>query len=197
MNVSDSGINQDAFDRYTSAHFGVGVVSAIIGAPWWLSLISSVGWEMAENGLKTAMPGAFPYASHDSLANAATDTLAWMAGWGMGRLAMQQTDVRDRAALEATVGATVGAVALPIASLSSNLLGIPATTQRARVAYGVGSAMGAALADFMVIRRRAPQAPLAHRLAQSALTGLGGALAGPAGAGVAAYLATAAREKAA
>lgn len=197
MSEHEDGINAHAVDRYTSAHFGVGVTAAVAGLPWWATLIGSIAWELAEDRLKDAIPGVFPYSSHDTLLNASTDTLAVMAGWGMGRLALRATDLRDRAAMEAAVGATIGAVALPTASLVGHLVGAAPSTQRARVAYGLGSGLGGAIADFISTRRRYPGTPLPIVLAQAAVTGLSGALAGPAGAAVGAYLGAAASEAAA
>ncbi len=194
--AQDAGINRDAVDRYTSAHFGVGVTAAAVGLPWWATLLGSIAWEVAEDRIKDAIPGVFPYSSHDTLLNAGTDTLAVMAGWGMARLALRETNVRDRAAMEAAVGATVGAVALPAVSLVGHLVGAPPTTQRARLAYGVGSGIGAALGDLVSIRRRAPDTPVPVALAQAAITGAGGALAGPVGGALGAYIGAAGAEAA-
>lgn len=189
--MSDDRINKDAIDRYTSAHFGVGVTAAAIGLPWWATLAGSIAWEVAEDVLKDKIPGAFPYSSHDSLINASTDSLAVMAGWGMGTLALRQPTIADRAGLEASVGATVGAIVLPVVSFLGHLVGSPSTTGRARVAYGLGTGIGAMLGEIYAIRRRAAYTPVPVAVAQAAVTGVGGALAGPAGAGVAAYLASA------
>lgn len=189
--MSDNRINKDAIDRYTSAHFGVGVTAAAVGLPWWATLAGSVAWEVAEDLLKDKIPTAFPYSTHDTLLNATTDSLAVMAGWGMGTLALRQPTLADRAGLEATVGATVGAIALPIVSFLGHVVGSPSTTGRARVAYGLGTGIGAMLGEIYAIRRRAHYTPVPVAVAQASVVGMGGALGGPAGAGVAAYLASA------
>lgn len=181
-------INKNAIDRYTSAHFGVGVVAGALDVPWWATLLGSVTWELIESPLKDRMPTAFPYSSHDSLLNASTDTAAMMAGWAMARLALRQTDIRDRAALEATMASTIGAILLPIVNFAGHLVESPPTAQRARLAYGAGTALGAFLGDLLAIRRRAPHTPMPVLLAQATVTGIGGGLAGPLGAGMASYL---------
>ncbi len=189
--MSDDRINKDAIDRYTSAHFGVGVTAAALGVPWWGALAGSIAWEIAEDVLKDKIPTAFPYSSHDTLLNASTDTLAVMAGWGMGALALRQPTLADRAGLEAAVGATIGAIALPVASFLGHVVGSPSSTQRARLAYGLGTGVGAMLGEIYAIRRRAAYTPVPVAVGQAAVTGMGGALGGPAGAAVAAYLASA------
>jgi hypothetical protein len=189
--VSDAHINNAAIDRYTSAHFGVGATAAAFGVPWWLALAGSIAWEVAEDALKDKIPTAFPYSSHDSLLNASTDTIAVMAGWGAATLALRQPTVSDRAGLEATVGATLGAVALPVVSFLGHVVGSPSTTGRARLAYGIGTGLGAMLGEIFAIRRRAAYTPLPVAAGQALVTGAGGALAGPMGAGMAAYLASA------
>jgi hypothetical protein len=185
-------INKHAIDRYTSAHFGVGVLAGGLDIPWWGTLLGSVLWETVESPLKDLMPTAFPYSSHDTLLNASADTLAVMAGWGMARLALRQTDIRDRAALEATMASTLGAILLPIVNFAGHLVESPPTARRARLAYGTGTALGAFLGDLLAIRRRAPHTPWVVAMGQATVTGIGGGLAGPLGAGMASYLAASA-----
>ncbi len=78
--------NVDAFDRYTLGHSAVGVMFGLWGAPWFVALGTSVVFEVLENCLlKPTLPGLFPVGRRDTLANSTVDTLAWMAGWGVGR----------------------------------------------------------------------------------------------------------------
>lgn len=79
-------INGDAFDRFTLAHFGVGVALGMIRAPWWVTLPMAIGWELVENKLKDRWPEVFPHATHDTAANAIVDALAMMTGWAAARI---------------------------------------------------------------------------------------------------------------
>jgi hypothetical protein len=78
-------INNNAVDRYTLAHFAWGVILGAARLPWWGTAGAAVGWEIIERPLKNHFPKVFPYSSQDTLANAAVDALAIMAGWGLWR----------------------------------------------------------------------------------------------------------------
>jgi len=81
-------INGDLFDRFTLAHFGVGVgLGGLTPMPLWGVALVAVGWEVIENPLKDAAPDAFPNPTHDSLGNSVVDAGAMMAGAVLARLA--------------------------------------------------------------------------------------------------------------
>lgn len=73
-------INGDPVDRFTIVHFGAGAAYGLLGLPLWTAAVVGVAWEVLENPLKDRFPGAFPHASHDTLANAAVDTAAFVGG---------------------------------------------------------------------------------------------------------------------
>lgn len=78
--------NQTAIDRFTAGHAAVGLLLRLGRLPWWAALAIAVGWEVIETPIKNAMPRAFPFPTADSFANAATDVVAVMTGYGLGRL---------------------------------------------------------------------------------------------------------------
>jgi hypothetical protein len=78
-------VNDAAVDRYTLGHASIGVLYGLARLPWWAALGLAVGWELVEDQLKDAMPGVFPYAAHDSLANATCDAAAVMVGYALIR----------------------------------------------------------------------------------------------------------------
>lgn len=80
-------INVDTFDRFTLGHAAVGVLLGLAGASKGQALAAAVAWELAENPLKDAFPGAFPHPSHDTRRNAVGDVIGVMAGWWLARLA--------------------------------------------------------------------------------------------------------------
>jgi hypothetical protein len=80
-------INGDAIDRFTLAHFGVGVALGLLGAPTWVAAGWAVGWEIVEDRLKDALPRLFPNATHDTKENALTDAAAVLLGFGAVALA--------------------------------------------------------------------------------------------------------------
>jgi hypothetical protein len=59
----------------------VGVAMARLGFGLLPTLVLAVGWEVAEHVLKNLIPGVFPHASQDSLANSIGDVLASTVGW--------------------------------------------------------------------------------------------------------------------
>ena len=191
--TDDSYINHGAVDRYTSDHFGAGVTAAVAGVPWWATLGGSIAWELAENHFKDRVPASFPYSSHDSLLNATTDTVAVVLGWGVGRLALRQTTARDRVALDATVGATMGALSVRVISLLGYLAS-PQVTRQIRRWDNVAAGLGGGIADYRGNRRYAPHRHRALVAGQALLTGVGAAIGGPAVAGVMAYVAAAGAE---
>lgn len=78
-------INDELFDRFSLAHGAVGFGYGRVGIPWWGAVALVVGWEIVERPLKAEMPGLFPHASQDSVANMAGDVIAVMVGWTLGR----------------------------------------------------------------------------------------------------------------
>ena len=77
-------INGDPIDRFTLAHLGWGAAFGAAGAPWWVALLSSVVWDvLLEPPLKDHFPRIFPNATQDTPQRVATDTAAWMLGWGV------------------------------------------------------------------------------------------------------------------
>ncbi len=74
-------INFSFFDRFTFAHFMIGVAYAWAGFHFWLVLFLAIVWELIENPLKHHYPSLFPNASADTLKNAISDCIAVIAGW--------------------------------------------------------------------------------------------------------------------
>jgi hypothetical protein len=77
--------NYEAFDRFTAAHFAVGVGFASMGLTLPQALMLSVAWETLEVPLKITNPKAFPAATLDSPANKAGDIMAVGIGCLLGR----------------------------------------------------------------------------------------------------------------
>jgi len=73
-------INYEAFDRFTVAHFGVGVALGLARAPWWLIIVGALGWELLERPLKRKVPKMFPHSTQDTASNAIVDASAVIAG---------------------------------------------------------------------------------------------------------------------
>jgi hypothetical protein len=180
-------INQSAVDRYTSIHAGFGATMAYLGVPWWAAMMASIAWELVEDSLKQAVPGVFPYASHDSAANAIGDTVAVMAGWQLAHAAQKDPSYREEAALSAAVGATVGALVMPLAAgLATGAT--EADRQRvARAAYTVGNALGAAAGTALALYREHVDDAATAAL-HVAVSGLAGGLGGPVAAAAAGYI---------
>lgn len=78
-------INGDALDRFTAAHFAIGVGYGLAGLPWYAALGLALGWELVEIPLKDHAPQVFPRSSQDTVPNAICDVAAVMAGWAAGR----------------------------------------------------------------------------------------------------------------
>lgn len=190
--MTDGAINQAALDRFTSAHAGVGITMAAFGIPWWATLLSTIGWELIENKLKDARPDLFPYSSHDSFENSVADSTAVMLGFWVARHAMRRgLSPEGKAALTASVGATLGAFAGSMSfGVVGKALGATQTTMErglaiqshGRAGYHLGCGLGAALGIWHL--RAAHTAPVA------AGGFVGGATGGPLGAALGAYMAT-------
>jgi hypothetical protein len=185
--VSDGGINQDPVDRYTSAHAGVGATMAWFGMPGWMALLVSVGWELVENDLKDRFPGSFPYSSKDSAANAVSDTLAVLAGWRLAKASKDSPTERERLALAAAVGSTLGALTMPVAIGAAKVKGRDPKRPAARTAYVWGTAVGAAIGSALELHRTGVRDWSAYAL-QMSLCALGGGLGGPVGAAASGYI---------
>lgn len=74
-------VNYGAFDVFTIAHAAAGVAMGVAGVSRSRALAVAIGWEIVEPILKTALPGAFPHATIDTMTNKTTDVVAVMAGW--------------------------------------------------------------------------------------------------------------------
>jgi hypothetical protein len=78
-------INGDALDRFTFAHLGFGAACGWLRVPWWATMGLAIGWEIAEDRLKTKYPAVFPSATYDTPANAIADVLAAGVGYLLTR----------------------------------------------------------------------------------------------------------------
>jgi len=179
--------NQPWFDRYTSAHAGLGVAFAYYGLPLWALVVSAVSWEMVENVLKDKMPGLFPYSSHDSLGNSIVDTSAAIGAHVATSMALNDPNVtqRTRGAIAAGAGSAIGGI---IGAVSFGLVGkIAGSSEAAQtnrfgsIGYLTGAAAGAGIGllgeDHEVSE------------IETAVAAGGGAVAGPLGAVLAAWAA--------
>ena len=79
-------VNQEPFDRFTFAHLGIGMWLGALRMTFPGIVTFAVGWEIVEQPLKKKYSKIFPVASQDTFANAATDALAVIAGWGLVKL---------------------------------------------------------------------------------------------------------------
>lgn len=77
-------------DRFTAAHAALGFTLGIWGTPWWVALLSTLGFELIEDGLKRVTPGLFPVGAPDPWLNSFFDSAAWMAGWGLAQAFPQE-----------------------------------------------------------------------------------------------------------
>ena len=80
-----AGANQEAFDRFTLGHFGMGMALGAARATWPGILIMAIGWEIIERPMKENIPALFPQATQDSLLNATVDAISMIAGWYVTR----------------------------------------------------------------------------------------------------------------
>ena len=78
--------NHKPIDRYTAAHFGVGMLLCFSKVPFSWAAVGAVAFEMAEDKIKRANPSVFPVPTPDTKANALWDVMALMVGWGVGDL---------------------------------------------------------------------------------------------------------------
>lgn len=192
--MSDTGINQVALDRFTSAHGGVGITLASFNVPWWAMLGITLGWELVENYLKDQKPHLFPYSSHDSAENSVADAAAVIVGFTVTRHLLRRGLTRaGDAALRSAVGATLGAF------VGSGTFGLAARAVEGEPndlesrgsspmstwggnGYIAGCAAGAAVAGATIADQKyAEPAALGG--------GLGGAAFGPLGAAMGTYIA--------
>ena len=79
-------IDGDPIDRYTLAHYAVGLGLGAADLPWWAAATFAIAWEFLERPLKDHFPGIFypsakPYTTQDTLANATCDAIAMLGGW--------------------------------------------------------------------------------------------------------------------
>lgn len=89
-------IDRVTFDRYTLAHVGIGAGYGVLGAPWWLALLLTLGWEAIEDPLKRIRPSWFyvdPETGQprfDTMRNRLGDVAGVMAGWSAVRILSRQ-----------------------------------------------------------------------------------------------------------
>lgn len=191
--MPDTGINQAALDRFTSAHAGVGITIAALGIPWWAALALTVGWEVVENYLKDRQPHLFPYSSHDSAENSFADAAAVVVAFAVTRHMMNRgLTPAGQAALRSAVGATAGAfVGSGTFGLAGRALhgeqeegarGTSVVSSWGGHGYMVGCAVGGAIAGATIEDQR---------YAEPAAFGgmVGGAAFGPLGAALGTYVA--------
>jgi len=74
-------INYPPLDRFTAAHYAVGVILGAARVPWWGALIFAVGWEIIERPIKRAAPRLFPHGTQDTVPNMICDALAMVGGY--------------------------------------------------------------------------------------------------------------------
>jgi len=74
-------VNYGFVDRFTFAHFGIGLVYALLGLNFLIAILLALAWEIIENPLKAHVPSIFPHGTADTLRNSIGDTLAVLAGW--------------------------------------------------------------------------------------------------------------------
>lgn len=82
--LTDEGINQAPYDRFTLIHALAGVVARQAGISLELTFIAAIGWEFIEPKLKESNPEYFPNPSVDSTSNKVVDVLATLIGWTLG-----------------------------------------------------------------------------------------------------------------
>lgn len=74
--------NNNWIDRFSLAHFAVGLAFERVGVPAAPAIASHVLWEVAEDPVvKAAFPGAFPDAGPDGFANHVSDVAFFTAGY--------------------------------------------------------------------------------------------------------------------
>lgn len=185
--------NQPWFDRYTSAHAGVGLTFAYYGMPTLALLVAVVGWELVENVLKDRFPSLFPYSSHDSLGNSITDGGSAIVAYLWARAALADPNItpRTRAAIASGAAATIGGI---VGAAGFGLVGkIAADPEGANanrfgsIGYVSGAAAGAGL-GLMAAETDTPETA-------TAIAAAGGAAGGPLGAVMAAYFGQAVTEE--
>lgn len=79
------GVNVDAVDSWTLVHLGTGLISGLIGLPFWAAISVATAYEVVEY-MHEWPKGSILFGSKqpESPANVAVDMLAFSAGWGIG-----------------------------------------------------------------------------------------------------------------
>ena len=90
IDVLGGAINEAAIDRFTLAHYSVGLAYGLLGLHPALALTLAIGWEVVETSLKRRYGGTrfFPHTSPDSMVNATVDAVAVMGGYATVRVVM-------------------------------------------------------------------------------------------------------------
>jgi len=76
-------INYALLDRFTFAHFGIGIGYGLLGFTFNVSIGLAFAWELLENPLKANLPFLFPHATADTFRNIVGDILALTVGWAV------------------------------------------------------------------------------------------------------------------
>jgi hypothetical protein len=87
-------INYDPLDRYSFAHAGMGALMGLFRLPWYVTVLTAVGWDLLERPLKEELPELFPNHTQDTPQHVVTDAAAWLIGWAITK---QLMDRRARA----------------------------------------------------------------------------------------------------
>lgn len=74
-------VNYHWTDRFTLAHFLIGVGYAFFGFNFYITFFLAVFWEFIENPLKKYCHFIFPHSTADTLRNIIGDIIAVMFGW--------------------------------------------------------------------------------------------------------------------
>lgn len=74
-------INFGFTDRFTIAHFLIGIVYGFFGLNFGAAIFLAALWELLENPAKAYLPIVFPHASMDTFSNMLGDCLAVLSGW--------------------------------------------------------------------------------------------------------------------
>jgi len=85
-------------DRYTVAHFWLGLLYGTPSSPWYVPLGLSLLFELVERPAKAWNPEMFPAPAQDSWINSLLDTAAVMAGWAVMKTTLNWVEREMRTA---------------------------------------------------------------------------------------------------
>lgn len=81
-------INHGFVDRFTLAHFLIGMLYAALQMSFWWAFALAIAWEIFENPMKSYLPRFFPNGTQDTWRNVTGDVLAVLLGWATFGLAL-------------------------------------------------------------------------------------------------------------